>query len=76
MPVQLLGGWITDSYSWSCIVYINIPVGIFAASVAWTIYRNRKTQTRKLPIDVVGLGLPIAWVASLQVMLDKGKDLD
>jgi DNA replication protein DnaC len=72
----LLGGWITDSCSWSWIFYINIPVGIFAAGVTWTIYRNRETQTRKLPIDVVGLGLLIAWVASLQVMLDKGKDLD
>ncbi|CAE6714681.1 Fatty acid resistance protein FarB [Paraburkholderia nemoris] len=72
----LLGGWITDRYSWSWIFYINIPVGIFAAGVTWTIYRNRETQTRKLPIDVVGLGLLIAWVASLQVMLDKGKDLD
>ncbi|PCE28712.1 EmrB/QacA family drug resistance transporter [Paraburkholderia acidicola] len=72
----LLGGWITDSYNWSWIFYINIPVGIFAAGVTWSIYRSRETQTRKLPIDVVGLGLLIAWVASLQVMLDKGKDLD
>ena len=71
-----LGGWITDSYSWSWIFYINIPVGIFAAGVTWMIYRKRETPTRKLPIDVVGLGLLITWVASLQVMLDKGKDLD
>ncbi len=34
-----LGGWITDSYSWSWIFYINIPVGIFAAGVTWAIYR-------------------------------------
>lgn len=72
----LLGGWITDSYSWSWIFFINIPVGFFAAGITWMIYRNRETSTRKLPIDVVGLGLLIAWVASLQVMLDKGKDLD
>ena len=32
-----LGGWITDSYSWSWIFYINIPVGLFAASVTWFI---------------------------------------
>jgi DHA2 family multidrug resistance protein len=72
----LLGGWITDSYSWSWIFYVNIPVGLFAASVTWIIYRGRETQTRKLPIDIVGLGLLIAWVASLQILLDKGKDLD
>lgn len=72
----LLGGWITDSYSWSWIFYVNIPVGLVAASVTWMIYRHRETQTKKLPIDVVGLLLLIAWVASLQIMLDKGRDLD
>ena len=72
----LLGGWITDSYSWSWIFFINIPIGLFAAGVTWIIYRDRETATRKLPIDVVGLSLLITWVASLQVVLDKGKDLD
>ncbi|WP_321930392.1 DHA2 family efflux MFS transporter permease subunit [Paraburkholderia guartelaensis] len=71
-----LGGWITDSYSWSWIFYINIPVGLFAAAVTWMIYRDRDSPTRKLPIDKVGLLSLIAWVASLQIMLDKGKDLD
>jgi len=71
-----LGGWITDSYSWSWIFYINIPIGIFAAGTTWIIYRNRESATKKLPIDIVGLGLLVAWVASLQIMLDKGRDLD
>ncbi|KAA1004937.1 DHA2 family efflux MFS transporter permease subunit [Paraburkholderia panacisoli] len=71
-----LGGWITDSYSWSWIFYINIPVGLFAAGVTWVIYRDRETPTKRLPIDKVGLLSLIAWVGSLQVMLDKGKDLD
>ncbi|AOB32226.1 disulfide bond formation protein DsbA [Bordetella sp. H567] len=71
-----LGGWITDSYNWSWIFYINIPVGIFAALVTWSIYRHRETPTRKLPIDLVGLVLLVTWVAALQIMLDKGRDLD
>jgi len=71
-----LGGWMTDSYSWSWIFYINVPVGLFAAAVTWAIYRDRETATRKLPIDLVGLASLITWVASLQIMLDKGKDLD
>jgi len=71
-----LGGWITDRYSWSWIFYINIPVGLFAAAITWMIYRTRESPVHKLPIDVIGLGLLIAWVASLQIMLDKGKDLD
>ncbi len=71
-----LGGWMTDSYSWSWIFYINIPVGIFAAAVTWAIYKDRDTATKSIPIDKVGLLSLIAWVSSLQIMLDKGKDLD
>ena len=71
-----LGGWITDSFSWSWIFYINVPVGLFAAGVIWAIYRDRETPARKLPIDKVGLVSLIVWVAALQIMLDKGKDLD
>ena len=72
----LLGGWITDRYSWSWIFYINIPVGIFAAGVTWFLYRDRESVTRKLPIDTIGLASLITWVAALQIMLDKGEDLD
>ncbi|CEG57312.1 DHA2 family efflux MFS transporter permease subunit [Legionella fallonii] len=71
-----LGGWITDSYSWSWIFYINIPVGIFAATLTWIIYKDRETPRVSLPIDVVGLVLLVIWVGALQIMLDKGKDLD
>lgn len=53
----LLGGWITDNLSWPWIFYINVPVGLGAAAVAWRIYKKRETPTRKLPIDTVGLAL-------------------
>ena len=72
----VLGGWITDNYSWSWIFYVNIPVGFIAAGATWFIYRKRETPTKKLPIDGVGLALLVTWVGSLQVMLDKGRDLD
>ena len=72
----LLGGWITDNVSWPWIFYINVPVGIIAAGATWMIYRERETATRKLPIDSVGLALLVIWVGSLQLMLDKGKELD
>lgn len=72
----VLGGWITDNYSWPWIFYINIPIGIAAVLVTWRIYRRRETATARLPIDKVGLGLLVLWVASMQIMLDKGKDLD
>lgn len=72
----ILGGWISDNYSWPWIFFINVPLGLAAAYVIWLLYRKRETATRKLPIDGVGLALLILWVGSLQVMLDKGKDLD
>ncbi|WP_028312234.1 DHA2 family efflux MFS transporter permease subunit [Derxia gummosa] len=72
----LLGGWITDNISWPWIFYINVPVGIVAAAGTWAIYRKRETPTRKLPIDSIGLALLVLWVGSLQVALDKGKELD
>jgi len=72
----LLGGWITDNMSWEWIFYINIPVGILAAFVTWNIYKTRETPTHKLPIDTVGLASLVIWVGALQIMLDKGKELD
>ncbi|HEY1394287.1 MAG TPA: DHA2 family efflux MFS transporter permease subunit, partial [Methylibium sp.] len=72
----LLGGYITDNIAWPWIFYINVPVGLAAAAAAWSIYHKRETPTRKLPIDGVGLGLLVLWVGSMQIMLDKGKELD
>lgn len=72
----LLGGWITDNFSWPWIFYINIPVGIIAAVASWALYRKRESVTRKLPIDVVGLSLLVIWIAALQMMLDLGKEHD
>jgi len=72
----ILGGWISDNYSWPWIFYVNIPVGIAAAAATWMIYRNRESAVRRAPIDGVGLALLVVWVGSLQIMLDKGKDLD
>ena len=72
----LLGGWISDNYSWPWIFYINVPVGMLAAWASLRIYRNRESPTRKLPIDRIGLALLVLWVAALQILLDKGKELD
>jgi len=72
----LLGGWMTDNLSWPWIFYINVPVGLLSAAITWGIYRKRETPVRKLPIDTVGLTLLVLWVGALQLMLDKGKELD
>ncbi len=73
----ILGGcWISDNISWPWIFYVNIPVGIVAAIATFAIFRERDSAIRKAPIDVIGLGLLVVWVGSLQIMLDKGKNLD
>ena len=72
----LLGGWITDNIAWPWIFYINVPVGLAAAAVTWSIYRRRDPGPRRVPLDTVGLGLLVLWVGALQIMIDKGKELD
>jgi DHA2 family multidrug resistance protein len=72
----LLGGWITDNIAWPWIFYINIPVGLFAAGLTWSIYRKRDPGPRRVPLDVVGLVLLVLFVGAMQIMIDKGKELD
>jgi MFS transporter, DHA2 family, multidrug resistance protein len=72
----LLGGYISDNYVWQWIFLINVPVGIVCAFICWNNLKSQETPTRKLPIDRVGLALLFVWVGALQIMLDKGKDLD
>ncbi|MGM9425216.1 DHA2 family efflux MFS transporter permease subunit [Hydrogenophaga sp. MI9] len=72
----LLGGWITDNISWPWIFYINIPVGIFAAALTWSIYHKRDPGPRRVPLDVTGLVLLVLFVGTMQIMIDKGKELD
>jgi DHA2 family multidrug resistance protein len=72
----ILGGWISDNISWPWIFYVNIPVGVVAALATFLIFRERDSAIHKAPIDTVGLSLLVIWVGSLQIMLDKGKDLD
>ena len=72
----VLGGWLTENINWGWIFYINIPVGLVSAAMVWSVYRKRESVVRKLPIDAVGLALLVVWVGALQIMLDKGKELD
>ncbi|PXV60842.1 MFS transporter, DHA2 family, multidrug resistance protein [Dyella jiangningensis] len=72
----ILGGWLTDNFSWPWIFYINLPVGVLAGVITWTLLRKRETKTFQSPIDVIGLVLLVAGVGCLQFMLDNGNDHD
>jgi DHA2 family multidrug resistance protein len=72
----ILGGWITDNWNWAWIFYINVPVGIVATLLTAALLRGRETATARVPADVVGIGLLALGIGSLQIMLDRGKDLD
>ena len=72
----LLGGYISDSFHWGWIFLINVPVGLLVVALCWANLAARETPVRKLPIDLVGMGLLIIWAGALQVMLDNGKNDD
>lgn len=72
----ILGGYISDNFSWRWIFLINVPVGSFCAYICWFYMKSRETPTFRRPVDKVGFALLVFWVGALQIMLDTGKDAD
>ncbi len=79
-----LGGWITDNYSWRWIFYINIPVGILCAFFTRMVLHDPPhlivarlaNKAKKLRVDGTGLALVSIGLATLEIVLDKGQELD
>jgi len=71
-----LGGWLTDNYGWPWIFYINIPVGIVAASMIATYVHDPEHQQRPAGIDYQGIALLAVSVGSLQYLLEHGQRED
>ncbi len=73
----VLGGYLTDVYSWRWVFYINLPVGIVSLIMTQLYvfdppYLRRETNR----IDYWGIGLLAIWVGSLQLVLDLGQERD
>jgi MFS transporter, DHA2 family, multidrug resistance protein len=79
-----LGGWITDSYSWRWVFYINVPVGILAFAACSALLRDpdylvkQRTELKRQPLrfDTLGLSLLVIVMVSWEVVLSKGQEWD
>ena len=74
----VLGGWITDNWSWNWIFYINIPIGILSLIMVMLFIKDPEYLLKKMKqkIDYWGLALIVVGIGSLQVVLDKGQRED
>jgi MFS transporter, DHA2 family, multidrug resistance protein len=79
-----LGGWITDSFSWRWIFFINVPVGIMSLLLVQSllhesperIAQQNAARRGRFKVDYIGFGLVALGLGSLQVVLDKGQEDD
>ena len=70
----LLGGWLTDSYNWRWVFLVNIPVGTLATVMLLRYMPSIPLHRRKF--DLIGFALIGLFLAGLQLMLDRGQQLD
>jgi DHA2 family multidrug resistance protein len=71
----ILGGWLTGDYSWRWVFYVNIPFGLLAAA-GLLIFLKETPISRAARLDWIGFGALTVGIAALQLMLDRGEELD
>ncbi len=77
----VLGGWITDNYSWRWIFFINVPMGALAILMSQAFvedppYLRHTHEKRGGKIDYIGFGVLALWLGTLQIILDRGQQDD
>lgn len=70
----MIGGWLTESYNWRWVFYINLPIGIPTMAILWWLLPSRPISDRKL--DIFGFAMLALGLASFQLMLDRGQHED
>jgi MFS transporter, DHA2 family, multidrug resistance protein len=77
----VLGGWITDNYTWRWVFYVNIPVGLLAFIMSQAFledppYLKAAHEKRGGKVDYIGFGMMALGLGVLQVILDRGQQDD
>ena len=70
----VIGGWLTESYDWRWVFYVNVPLGAITLAILWFLLPSRPRRERGF--DMTGFGLIAVAVASFQLMLDRGQSED
>ena len=70
----VVGGWLTESYNWRWVFYINLPIGIPTLALLWWLLPTRPIVRR--PLDRLGFFLLALGLATLQLILDRGQQED
>ena len=70
-----LGGWLTDAYSWRFVFYVNLPFGILAILGLMVFMKETPSQST-LRFSWYGFGVLALGCGALQLMLDRGQELD
>ncbi|QDH14299.1 DHA2 family efflux MFS transporter permease subunit [Formicincola oecophyllae] len=73
----LLGGWLTDNYSWHWVFFVNVPFGIITTALVAGILEDPPWEkARKSRIDVIGISLISLGLGCVEIMADRGEDDD
>lgn len=73
-----LGGWLADNYGWEWCFLVNAPVGFIAVALVFMLLRGPKMTERHpgIRFDLIGFLLVATFLASLEVLLDRGQEDD